>query len=348
MSLNETHKPHEHTPRTSSSGEEIDRPTTFQGGHHWKTTRPKRRTEHRAAGKGRGIEDDAHAECAWDRRMGSTPTERPAIKTVKGRPSFHSRRIDTFSELAASSKQEETHKIDRQRHGSYVKANYRTRNGEKHERYPIHERHNSKLRMSNQSTHSGDEEDDAIVCIEHGSRGRPIEVDGDDDDVEYLGYSLPGALPGGTYRTPHPVTGDWIPVVVAQPTEERWRRPRRYYGPDSEEESFPLPRPRPKPLEPLIRRQRPEGSHYMIIPPGAKFGPPDRATREKRRERRRTTDGTSATDTVSGQSTPSAGAGTSTTTRALDESTSDAEGSNETEEEEVLGELTRFGSAEGD
>ncbi len=67
--------------------------------------------------------------------------------------------------------------------------------------------------MSNQVTHSTDKEDDEIIYVEHGSRERPIEID---DDIEYLGYSLPGALPGGTYRTPHPVTGDWIPVVVAQ------------------------------------------------------------------------------------------------------------------------------------
>ncbi|KAI0734722.1 hypothetical protein BC629DRAFT_1570823 [Irpex lacteus] len=199
--------------------------------------------------------------------------------------------------------------------------------------------------MSNQVTHSTDEEDDEIIYVEHGSRERPIEID---DDIEYLGYSLPGALPGGTYHTRHPVTGDWIPVVVVQPTEERWRRPRRYYGPDSEEESFPLPRPRPKPLEPLSRRQRTDGSHYMIIPPGAKFGPPDRATREKRRERRRTTDGTSATDTVLGSLIPSSGAGLSTTMHASDNLTSDADKSDEIEEEEVLGELTRFGSTEGE
>ncbi|KAI0758381.1 hypothetical protein BC629DRAFT_1598054 [Irpex lacteus] len=213
--------------------------------------------------------------------------------------------------------------------------------------------------MSNQSADGGDSDDDGdddIVYVGHGSRGRPIEID-DDDEVEYLGYSLPpGALPGGTYRT-QLRTGQWIQVVLAEPTEEQLRRPRRYYGPDDEEASFPLPRPRPNTLEPLSRRHETvthydrhatDRSHFMVIPPGAKFGPPDRATREKRRDRRRATDGTSTTTTVSGPSTSSSGAGTSTTTRALDELTSEADDMDEIEEAEVVGELTRSCSTEGE
>ncbi len=62
-------------------------------------------------------------------------------------------------------------------------------------------------------SHTGDDEDDEVVYVRHGSRDWPIEID--DDEVEYLGYSVPGQVRPGTYRTRLP-TGDWISVVVVQ------------------------------------------------------------------------------------------------------------------------------------
>lgn len=79
----------------------------------------------------------------------------------------------------------------------------------------------------------------------------------------------------------------------------------------------------------------------MIIPHGAKIGPPKRAARERPHNLKRSMGVAGATDTVAGSSTTGSGEGMRPLTCAINGSTLDTEDSDETEEQEVLCELMR-------
>lgn len=74
-------------------------------------------------------------------------------------------------------------------------------------------------------SHTGDDEHGEVVYVRHGSRDWPIEIV--DDEVEYLGYSVPGELRPGMYHRRLP-TGEWLTVVVVQV-----RRRLRCHAPDT-------------------------------------------------------------------------------------------------------------------
>lgn len=78
----------------------------------------------------------------------------------------------------------------------------------------------------------------------------------------------------------------------------------------------------------------------MIIPPGAKIGPPKRATRGKTHNPKRSMGIAGAADTVAGPSTADSGEGMCSLTCAITEPALDTENLDEMEEQEVLCELT--------